>query len=261
MEPIWLATMLEYPKALKRFTFRGPLGEDPPDPEFQTPVEAVENHQASLEFMDYDLYWGHEEDTDLGLFRCLKHLTITLSALAGRECHELDVEDGSILPESLESLTLRYDESKAWALSAIFELVRSENLPNLRRFICEVPETIEMLPSINPDKTNPPCLEICQEGNTWQEKFQELHVELSMVPVPYPLTMPKYDLCTCECLPFYHRMPFHPHDPDLALPWDEDVFFEDPWDDTDMDEDLEEVMSEFDGGDASDFSQFDTDME
>jgi hypothetical protein len=252
-----LPWLLEFPKALKRFTFRGPLPEPLPEDlawqQIESPVEAVEKHNASLEFMDYDVYWGHEDEIDLNIFENLKHLTITLSTLVGRECHELDVEVPS-LPESLETLTLRYDESKAWVLSAFLELVKSSKLPNLRRFSCEVPETIESMPSINQHKKNPPCLEICQEGNTWQEEFKGVNVELSMVPVPYPLTVPKYELCTCECLEFYHRMPFHPHDDELALPWEDDEFNDDPWGDTDMDEAFEEVMSDYDGGDASDIS-------
>jgi hypothetical protein len=253
LDPDVLARMLEFPAALKRLTFRGIPSESDllPHPDFSDYALASERQADSLEYLDYDPYWGHEDETDFSSFGCLKHLTTTLSALAGRECLELDVEDGSNLPENLESLTIRYDESKAWTISSIFELVQAEKLPKLQRFNCEVPENIESLPSINPDKTNPPCLEICQEGNTWQDKFREKNVELSMVPVSYPLTMPKYNLCTCECLPFYHRMPFHPHDPDLALPWEDDEFSEDPWGDTDMDEAFEEVMSDFDGADAS----------
>jgi hypothetical protein len=261
--PSVLAKMLELPAALKRFTFRScALDPDQPShPDDQDYAIAVEVQRDSLEFMDYDPYWGHEEETDFSILHRLKHLTTTLSALVGRECHELDVEDGSNLPGSLESLTIRCDESKAWTISSIFELIKAEKLPHLQRFNCEVPENIAHLPSINPDKTNPPCLEICQEGNTWQDKFREMNLELSMDPVPYPLTMPKYNLCTCECLHFYHRMPYHPHDPDLALPWEDDEFSDDPWGDTDMDEALEEVMSDFDGGDASDYSHPDAYVE
>lgn len=227
IHPDWVPKMLQWPKALKRLTFRtSQVTEAPEDPESRTHVKKVTAHCASLESLDYDFYWGHEEETDFYELPNLKHLTTTLSTLVGRECHELDVEDGTNLPESLESLTLRYDEHKAWALSAIYELVKSEKLPNLRRFRCEIPENIESLPSINPDKTNPPCLQICQEGNTWQDSFKELNVELSMVPVAYPLKMPGYNVCSCECLDFYHRLPAHLRGFELRTPGEDDDFEE-----------------------------------
>lgn len=225
ISPARVADMLQWPKALKRLTLRtSQTTEAPEDPEFETHVDKVSVHCASLEFMDYDFFWGHEEETDFHGLRNLKHLTTTLSTLVGRECHELDVEDGTNLPESLESLTLRYDEHKAWSLSAIYELVKSEKLPNLRRFTCEVPENIENLPSINPAKKNPSCLQICQEGNTWKDSFKELNVELSMVPVSYPLKMPRYSVCSCECLDFYHRFPAHLHGFELRPPGEDEGF-------------------------------------
>ncbi|CAI7597984.1 unnamed protein product [Penicillium glandicola] len=254
-----LQRVLEYPKALKRFTFRGPRLQELTDLDgypFCYAQAAALKHEDSLEYMDYDLYWGNDEETDLGDLLNLKHLTITLSTLTGRECLELDPMDSSILPPNLESLTIRYDEVKAWLPSAIYELVKDAKLPKLRRFTCEVPETIEHLPSINEAKTNPPAIEICQEGNTWKSKFAELNVEMSMVSVPYPLEMPKYDVCSCECLPFYHRMFYHPRKP-LSLPWDEreeELLFGD-WTDVDDDADLDSLIDfdsvEESGSDAS----------
>lgn len=34
-------------------------------------------------------------------------------------------------------------------------------------------------------------------------------MELSIEAVPYPLTIPKYEVCPSENLTFYHRFPFH----------------------------------------------------
>ncbi|CAI7609952.1 unnamed protein product [Penicillium discolor] len=258
INPFDLQTVLEHPAALKRLTFRGPRSQEMLDPEEESHcyIQSALVHENSLEYIDYDLYWGGDEETDFGELVRLKHLTTTLATLTGRECIELDPAD-DILPPNLESLTIRYDEVKAWLPSAIYEMVKDEKLPKLRRFTCEVPETIEHLPSINPNKSHPPATEICQEGNTWKAKFAELNVEMSMVSVPYPLDLPKYDVCSCECLPFYHRMFYHPSKP-LTLPWEEndfgeeDVFFDD-WADIDDETDLDGLIdfAEESGSDVS----------
>ncbi|KAJ5236598.1 hypothetical protein N7489_006689 [Penicillium chrysogenum] len=248
ISPLDLQTVLEYPTALKRFTFRGPRSQEMVDSEGDTHsyIESALKHDNSLEYIDYDLYWGSDVETDFGELVRLKHLTTTLATLAGRECIELDPPDDT-LPPNLESLTILYDEVKSWLPSTIYEMVKVGDLPKLRRFTCEVPEIIEHLPSINEFKSNPPATEICQEGNTWKSKFAELNVDMSMVLVPYPINMPKYDVCSCECLPFYHRMSYHPHKP-LSLPWEddyreEDVFFED-WADIDDGMDLDALMDD-----------------
>ncbi|KAK4864448.1 hypothetical protein LT330_009711 [Penicillium expansum] len=257
INPSDLRTALEYPAALKRFTFRGPRSEDMLEGEAECYIHSTLTHENSLEYIDYDLYWGADEETDFGELVCLKDLTTTLATLAGRECMELDPTD-DILPRNLESLTIRYDEVKAWLPSVIYEMVKDGKLPKLRRFTCEVPEIIEHLPSINPHKSNPPVGEICQEGNTWKSKFAELNVEMSMVSVPYPLDLPKYDVCSCECLSFYHRMFFHPRKP-LGLPWEEngfgeeDVFFDD-WADIDDEMDLDILMDDLAENSGSDVS-------
>ncbi|CAI7643176.1 unnamed protein product [Penicillium crustosum] len=259
MNPFDLQTVLEHPAALKRFTFRGPRSQKMLDPEdeAQCYIQSVLAHDNSLEYIDYDLYWGGDEETDFGELVRLKHLTTTLATLTGGECIELDPAD-DILPPNLESLTIRYDEVKAWLPSAIYEMVNDGKLPKLRRFTCEVPEIIERLPSINPDKSHPPATEICQEGNTWKSKFAELNVEMSMVSVPYPLDLPKYDVCSCECLSFYHRMFYHPSKP-LTLPWEEndfgeeDVFFDD-WADIDDETDLDGLIDDLAEESGSDVS-------
>ncbi|KAJ5699459.1 hypothetical protein N7536_002472 [Penicillium majusculum] len=246
--------------ALKRFTFRGPRPQ----------VEMIDHTghplcyillafplDNSLEYMDYDIYWGTDEETCFSVFDNLKHLTTTLTTLTGRECLEPDPMDET-LPSNLESLTIRYDEAESWLPSAIYKMVKDEKLPKLRRFTCQVPEIMEHLPSINVDKFNPPATEICREGNTWKSKFAVLNVELSMVSVPYPLGLPKYDVCSCECLSFYHRMFYHPHKP-LALPWEEsdlgeeDVFFDD-WADIDDEIDLDVLMGDLAEESGSDIS-------
>jgi hypothetical protein len=256
INPFDLQTVLEYPTALKRFTFRGPRSQEMVDPEGDTHcyIESALKHDNSLEYIDYDLYWGSDVETDFGELVRLKHLTTTLATLAGRECMELDPPD-DILPPNLESLTIRYDEVKSWLPSAIYEMVKDGDLPKLRHFTCEVPEIIEHLPSINESKSNPPATEICQEGDTWKSKFAELNVDMSMVPVPYPIDMPKYDVCSCECLPFYHRMSYHPRKP-LSLPWEddygeEDVFFED-WADIDDGMALDALMDDLADDSGSD---------
>lgn len=259
IDPFDLQTALEYPKALKRFTFRGPRSQEMLDHEGETQcyIQSALEHASSLEYIDYDLYWGGDEETDFGELVRLKHLTTTLATLTGRECLELDPLD-DILPPSLESLTIRYDEVKAWLPSAIYEMVKEEKLPNLRRFTCEVPEIMEHLPSINENKFNPPATEICQEGNTWKSKFAELNVEMSMASVPYPLDLPKYDVCSCECLSFYHRMFYHPRRR-LAPPWEEndfgeeDVFFDD-WADIDDEMALDALMDDLAEQSGSDVS-------
>ncbi|KAJ5834934.1 hypothetical protein N7447_000960 [Penicillium robsamsonii] len=233
IHPSDLQTALEYPKALKRFTFRGPRSEDMvgSDGEPLSYVESTLGHENSLEYMDYDLYWGGDEETDFGELVHLKHLTTTLATLTGAECLELDPAD-DILPPNLESLTIRYDEVKSWLPSAIYEMVKDKKLAKLRRFTCE-------------------------EGNTWKSKFAELNVELSMVSVPCPLELPKYDLCSCECLSFYHRMFYHPRKP-LATPWEEndlegDVFFDD-WADVDDEIDLDDLIDDLAEESGSDVS-------
>lgn len=247
---------LEWPKSLKRLTFRTTQDTVRPEEEYVGDYSDVMNTQKhGLVSVDYDCYWGAEDEADLSEFESLKHLTITLSSLVGRACEEPDIEGDPNLPKCLESLTLRLDEYKAWAVSVIYEFVKSEKLPNLRRFTCEVPEPMESLPSINPDKKNPPCLEICQEGDTWKDRFKELDVDLSMVPVPYPLEAPKYNLCSCENLDFYHRLPSHPHNPHLRHPLEDEDSDWNPWadDDTgDEHEGLDEVIDDFEN-DADDF--------
>ncbi|KAJ5944193.1 hypothetical protein N7516_004361 [Penicillium verrucosum] len=249
INPLDVQIVLERPTALKRFTFRGPRPQEMlnPDEEALCYIQSALTHDHSLEYVDYDLYWGNEYETDFGELLHLKHLTTTLTTLVGRECMELDPEDG-LLPLSLESLTIRYDEVKAWLPSAIYEMVKDGKLPKLCRFTCEVPEIMEHLPSINPNKFHPPTTEICQEGNTWKTKFANLNVEMSMVSVPYPLDLPEYDVCSCECLSFYHRMFYHPKKP-LTLPWEEndfgeeDVFFDD-WADVDDEMDFDALMDD-----------------
>ncbi|CAG8888142.1 unnamed protein product [Penicillium egyptiacum] len=258
INPFDLQAVLEYPTALKRFTFRGPRSLEMVDTEGDTQcyIQSALSHQNSLEYIDYDLYWGGDVDTDFGELVRVKHLTTTLATLAGRECIELDPVD-DILPPNLESLTMRYDEVKGWLPSAIYEMVKDGKLPKLRRFTCEVPEIMEHLPSINVSKFNLPATEICQEGNTWKSKFAELNVEMSMISVPYPIDMPKYDVCSCECLSFYHRMFYHPRKP-LTLPWEddygeEDVFFDD-WADIDDETDLDALMDDLAEESRSDIS-------
>lgn len=256
IEPSDLHHALGWPKSLKRLTLRTTYAPNESRDGFIGEYsDAMLPQKHGLDFVDYDCYWGGEEEADFAAFESLKHITTTLSSLTGRTCEEPDIEEDPNLPSSLESLTLRLDEHKAWAPSVIYEFVKSEKLPNLRRFTCEVPESMESLPSINPDKKNPPCLEICQEGNTWQDKFKELDVVLSMVPVPYPLEAPEYNLCSCENLDFYHRLPSHPHDPNLRNPWEDEDSDWNPWADDEMDdghEDLDEVIDDFEN-DADDF--------
>ncbi|CAG8124792.1 unnamed protein product [Penicillium olsonii] len=241
--PNSLGEILSWPKALKRFTIRTsqPHSHNAREMEEWYDGDFIEMGAAaqydSLEVVDYDVYWGIDE-TDFYSLHKLKHLTTTLSSLAGRECHELDIEDVTTLPPSLESLTLRLDEHKAWANSVIYELVKGKKLPNLKRFTVEVPENMSELPSINTSKTNPPCQQICQQGDLWQEKFKALAVDLSMTPVSYPTKMPEFNLCSCERLEFYHRLPKHPH-AEYRSPWEDEDDNWNNWDDMDEDVDLD----------------------
>ncbi|KAJ5130412.1 uncharacterized protein N7515_006451 [Penicillium bovifimosum] len=252
-----LMYLLECPRALKRFTFRATRI---PDSDGYQPendyTQALLKHQDSLEYIDYDLYWGSDDLTYFSIFTKLKHLTVTLSSLAGVNCLQLTPED-ELLPPSLESLTIRYDEVKSWVPSYVHECVQGGWLPNLRLLTCEVANIIEHLPSANIDKFNLPATEICQVINTWQSQFEEFNVELRAEIVPYPLDVPKYEVCVCECLPFFHRMFFHPR-VELPVPWEgneqEDVFYDD-WadidDEHDLDDEIEDLVSEGFGSDIS----------
>ncbi|KAJ5567419.1 hypothetical protein N7535_006725 [Penicillium sp. DV-2018c] len=216
-----LKSLLKFPKALKKLTLRLPRI-CPPDFEEYDPQNdypsALQKQWHSLEYIDYDLYWGGDDMANFSRFTNLKHLTVSLASLSSQECLQLVPED-EILPRSLESLTIRYDEVKPWVPSYIHECVESDRLPNLRLVTCEIPEYMSHLPSAFGHKLNPPAMQVCQEINTWQSALKKFNVELRAIIAPYPLAMPKYETCACECLPFFHRMFYHAR-PDMHLPWE-----------------------------------------
>ncbi|KAJ5135627.1 uncharacterized protein N7515_004905 [Penicillium bovifimosum] len=202
-----LIDLLEIPRALKRFTFRGNkvLELEDEEPNY---LRALFKHRDSLEYIDYDLYCGGLGFARFSHFTKLKHLTVTITSLTSSDCLELDPAFDVLLPPSLESLTIRYDQVKYWVPSYIYGCVQNGRLPNLRVFTCEVANVIDRLV-----RRSPPATQVCQEINTWQSRFKEFNVELrtEIVCISWWVTkLPKYEVCACERLPFFHGMFRHP---------------------------------------------------
>ncbi|KAJ5550956.1 hypothetical protein N7461_005654, partial [Penicillium sp. DV-2018c] len=220
-----LTRLLQFPKALKKITLRPPRVGDDEDYVTETDYpSALHKHRHSLEYIDYELYWGGDDMANFSSFTNLKHLTIALASLSSHECLELVPED-ELLPTSLESLTIRYDEVRPWVPTYMDECAEGDRLPNLRLVTFEIPELMSQFPSSSADELSPPARQVCQEINTWQDDLKEFDVELRAIVVPSPLEMPKYETCACECLPFFYRRSYHPR-PDMRSPSEID----DDWD-------------------------------
>ncbi|KAJ5135677.1 uncharacterized protein N7515_004955 [Penicillium bovifimosum] len=222
-----LMDLLNIPQALKRFTFRGNRvmdSDDEPEPVY---LWALFKHRDSLEYVDYDLYCGGHDYANFYGFTKLKHLTITISSLAGSECIELDPAVNELLPPSLESLTIRYDQVKSWVPSYIYGGLQNGWLPNLRLFTCEVANVFGRL------RHGPPAGQVWQEINTWQSRFKKFNVELRTEIVQISMwvaKLPKYEVCACERLPFFHGMFRDPEARYKAIEGECGIFDERPYD-------------------------------
>ena len=199
-----LEMILSYPPRLKRFTLRGPYYLDARDFENDGYMAFADTlnlyHQDSLESLDLDIYWGTRAGFQITDMPYLKEVTVTPYSLMGID-PEANIEIENALPESLEKLTLRYEEGTTLPLSSLCESLRDGAFTKLRTVICQIPDNIQESPTSS---------EVRIETEAWKAKFKVLEVDLSAPLVPYPTTTPKYDVCSCENLSFYHRFPFHP---------------------------------------------------
>ncbi|KAJ5187092.1 hypothetical protein N7449_010086 [Penicillium cf. viridicatum] len=125
-------------------------------------------------------YYGLNFDS----FDVLKEIIITPPSMLA-----LGDEDMT-LPGSLQRLTIRYEEGT------------DGKLPSLRSGIYQIPDNICEVTASS---------DVRVEAAAFKSKFKNFGLELSTELVLYPLTMPKYDVCPCENLTFYHQFPFHPH--------------------------------------------------
>ncbi|KAJ5093279.1 hypothetical protein N7456_009140 [Penicillium angulare] len=210
-----LISIIEYPDYLKSFTLRGPNYSnslDPENDEYTKFAELLnEFHSKNLKSLDLDIYWGTKVGINLNRMISLNNLTVTPYSVVGVEA-EATAGFSDALPPSLQKLTLRHEEGAPLPISNLYESISRGDLQQLREIVCQIPETIED----GQDKSK-----LRSELGSWKNRFQELEVQLDVVLVPYPLTMPNYDACSCENLEFYHRFPFHPRPPGTSTTEDE----------------------------------------
>jgi hypothetical protein len=192
-----LELIVRFPRALKRLTIRVPvalLSQYEEEDYMSFSDELTLRHAKSLEYLDLDIYGGADIGVQLDYFDVLKEIIITPHSVIGGREEEMN------LARSLQTLTIRYEEGTSLLLDIIFEVEAAE-LPNLRSVICQIPDNLcEGITSS----------EVRVKAEAFKSQFKDFGVELSTELVPYPLTMPKYDVCPCENLTFYHQFPFHP---------------------------------------------------
>ncbi|KAJ6011349.1 hypothetical protein N7451_002761 [Penicillium sp. IBT 35674x] len=191
-----LKTILSFTEGLKSFTFRGPLpqgfaeGGGFPD--------LFMDHHDCIETLDLDVYWGTALASGLHNFSFLKKLTVTPYSLVGTGTRPI-----MPLPNSIKSLTFRYEPGKPVPLAVLYRSLTHESqhfcLPLLREVICEIPDNL----------SNPSSEEVCFQVEDWADLFRQRSISLSTKLVPYPDKMLEYDSCSCENLHFYHRFPCH----------------------------------------------------
>lgn len=205
--------MLQYPRALKRFTLKG----EAPIPDFGGPLEGrglgqcinvLKIHSSSIETLNLDLYTEGAEPIDLSGFTALKRLTISPRMLLGDDPKgwpgTAPVPHGKdFLPSSLEHLTLRADEAE-FPLLGIYEKVRIGALPRLRHFTCEM-------------LSGPPggCIyrcsgsvlaEECTDEMSFALAFEKLGVQFSVVEVDDPTEVPEHKTSPCQCWTYQHAI-------------------------------------------------------
>lgn len=191
-----LRTILSFTEGLKSFTFRGILPQGFAK-EGGFPDLFMDHHDC-IETLDLDVYWGTALASGLHNFSFLEKLTITPYSLVGTGTRLI-----MPLPNSLKSLTFRYEPGKPVPLAVLYKSLTHEGqrfrLPLLRELTCEIPDNL----------SNPSSREVCLQIEDWVDLFRHQNVSLSPKLVPYPDKMPEYDSCSCENLHFYHRLPCH----------------------------------------------------
>ncbi|KAJ5540064.1 hypothetical protein N7513_008396 [Penicillium frequentans] len=191
-----LRTILSFTEGLKSFTFRGPLPQGFAE-EGGFP-DLFMDHHDSIETLDLDVYWGTALASGLHNFSFLEKLTITPYSLVGTGTRPI-----MPLPNSLKSLTFRYEPGKPIPLAVIYKSLTHEGqrtrLPLLREITCEIPDNL----------SNPSIDEVCFQIEDWVDIFRHQNISLLIKLVPYPDKMPEYDSCSCENLHFYHRFSCH----------------------------------------------------
>ena len=193
-----LELIIRFPRALERLTIRVPvslLSEYEEEDYLSFSGELSARHAESLEYLDLDIYGGLDVGFGLDYFDVLKEIVITPHSVIK------DHDGETVLTSSLQRLTIRYEEGTGLLLDDIFDQVETAKLPNLRSVICQIPDNLC-------EGTTSSAVRV--EAEAFKSLFKDLGVELSTELVPYPLTMPKYDVCPCENLTFYHQFPFHP---------------------------------------------------
>ncbi|CAI7638516.1 unnamed protein product [Penicillium glandicola] len=192
-----LEFIIQFPRALERLTIRVPLSLETPYDEEEYELFCLElcaRYSESLEYVDLDIYGGAYYGLSLDGLDVLKEVIITPHSMVENFREEM------MLPVSVQKLTIRYEEHTSPALNPILQELENKYLPNLRSVVCQIPDNI--CEGITGSEAR-------IEAEALKSKFQDLGVELSTEVVPYPLTMPKYDVCPCENMTFYHQFPFH----------------------------------------------------
>ncbi|KAJ5093406.1 hypothetical protein N7456_009267 [Penicillium angulare] len=245
-----LKSLMRYPKALKKFTYRGVM----PNTRWHLEdyMDALENHHSSLESMDIDFYKAFPNWPSLDRLIGLKHLTSTPSALTGNLV-TVPLEDVQF-PPNLGTLTIRYEKALTPNASAlpfmpIMTQLDGQKLDSLKSFTIEVPQPLDMRKGASVK------IPFIDQVVTHKRLFKERGVELRVPTVPYPKKMPRYETCPCERLDYYHFLPkrMRRHREEL-LQADSDSEEIDPDEDELDDDDF------FEGGfDGGDFDEGDSD--
>lgn len=192
--------ILSRPVGLKKLTLRGPNYFEPSDRDsrqefidFGPILNAFQGH--SLEVLDLDIYWGTFFDMDLIELSCLKSPTVTPYTILGLDPERIP-EFKTILPLSLEKLIVRHEEGESLVLSNLYDSLK-DGLPNLHLITVQISDIIEA-------KDNSTSPEVWIEVESWMDRFANLDVTLEVVRTPYPMTVPEFDVCSCEVLEVYH---------------------------------------------------------
>ncbi|KAJ5788209.1 hypothetical protein N7457_003199 [Penicillium paradoxum] len=192
-----LEYIIQFPRALERLTLRGPITLESPYQEDDYGLftdQLRDRHTWSLKYLDLDFYGGSQLGPALEYFDVLEEVIVTPGSLGS--VHEGEI----ILPDCLERLTLRYEEGKALRLPALVHELETDTISNLCTVVCQIPE------NLCESTTSKLRLEV----ESFKSRFKDFKVDLSWELVPYPTTMPKYDICPCENLQYYHQSSCHP---------------------------------------------------
>ena len=234
ISPADLHRVLGYPKALKKLTYRGmePILQDQwPQMDGDIPMdsyqEAILPQREHLEVIDLDLYWSELDWEDLSPFTSLKDLIITPYVLTGPDTPDSLRFEEIEFPRSIESLTFRYEKGETGLpIAEVLQKVEAGELPNLKSFVIEMPEHLDMRKGANI------CIAGIERVVTFIRSFKELGIKFQVPAVPYPKRMPSYKVCSCERMEYYHR--FVGHTPDYIGESEAGDYspmrIDDPWD-------------------------------